>query len=188
MYLFKDVCQLRQLCCVGWKAESSKLKKMCEETTASNFEPLPQNLLGQTDENNENVSKLSLVGDCTSNLCPQEAGVLISKTRHSVQLKKRSSTSFGGVIETEGKCVLFGDRVWKQTLDNAWPTERGTCGDGHGVVTLFTGRVRVRRLREVFGPLFPSSNLMQLPLFQNTRGRLCLHTPSRLFVRLARLP
>jgi hypothetical protein len=72
------------------------------------------------------------------------------------------------VLRQKGKRVLFDNRVWKQTLDTAWPTERSTSGDGHGVVTLFTGRVRVRRLQEVFGPLFPSSNLTQLPLSQST--------------------
>lgn len=67
-----------------------------------------------------------------------------------------------------GRSVIFDDRVCRQTFDTTWSAERSASGDGHGAVTLFTGRVRVRRLREVFGPFFPTSILMQHPLFRNT--------------------
>jgi hypothetical protein len=62
------------------------------------------------------------------------------------------------------KDVLIVDRVWRRTFDSAWSTERSSSGHGHGVLTLFTGCVRVRRLLEVFGPLLPSCDASSVVL------------------------
>lgn len=45
---------------------------MCTEVTACCFKTLNQNLLGQTNENNENVGQFNFTQDQDSNLWPQK--------------------------------------------------------------------------------------------------------------------